>query len=70
MESNNNVEIIVKSKDGYNFNVKVNGNYNDCLKGLACAANYVIKEGPEEYQQRLRVMFLEYLNKGVVNEDC
>lgn len=69
MELHNDVEIIVKSKDSYNYNVKVNGNFEGCLKGLACAANYVIKEGPEEYQQRLRVMFLEYLNKGVVNEN-
>lgn len=70
MEIHDDVKIVITTKDGFNYNVKVTGNFHDCLKGLACATNYVIKEGPEDYQQRLRTIFLEYLNKGVVNENC
>lgn len=56
------VTIVQDSKTGYK--IKVTGNSNYILGGLAAAVAQTIKGIPEKYQQEARVTFLQYLNEA------
>ena len=56
------VTIVQDSKNGYA--IKVTGNCNNILRGLAAAVAFIIKGIPRDYQQEARVRFLQYLNQA------
>ena len=56
---------IIQDKDNI-FNISLNGNMEDILKGLAGATAQAIVGAPEDHQQMLRARFLGYLNQATV----
>lgn len=54
------VTIVQESKNGYKIKVSGNGEY--ILRGLAAAVATAIKGMPEKYQQEARITFLHHLN--------
>ena len=56
------VTIVQDSKMGYT--IKLTGNCNYILRGLAAAVAQTIKGIPEKHQQEARITFLQHLNEA------
>lgn len=59
-------DITIKQTSDTSFDIKIPGNFEDLLKGLAGAVTQTIASAPEEVQQMCRTRFLGYLNQTTV----
>lgn len=62
------VDITIKQTSDNNFDIKLSGNFEDLLKGLAGAVTQTIASAPESMQQLCRTRFLGYLNQATIEE--
>ena len=60
--------ITIKQTSDNNFDIKISGNFEDLLKGLAGAVTQTIAAAPESMQQMCRTRFLGYLNQSTIEE--
>ena len=61
-------DITIKQTSDNNFDIKISGNFEDLLKGLAGAVTQTIAAAPESMQQMCRTRFLGYLNQSTIEE--
>lgn len=62
------VNISIKQTSDNGFDIKLEGNFEDLLKGLAGAVTQTITSAPESMQQLCRTRFLVYLNQSTIEE--
>ena len=61
-------DITIKQTSDNNFDIKISGNVEDLLKGLAGAVTQTIAATPDKMQQMCRTRFLGYLNQSTIEE--
>ena len=64
----NYVHVKIDQTDKNEFDIHLEGNFEDLLKVLAGAVTQTITSAPESMQQMCRTRFLGYLNQSTIEE--
>ena len=65
---NNYIHVKIDQTSTNEFNIHLEGNFEDMLKALAGAVTQTIAAAPESMQQLCRTRFLGYLNQSTIEE--
>lgn len=63
---NNYAHVTINQVNDNGFDIKLVGNCEDLLKGLAGAVAQTVDAAPESLQQYCRNKFLQYLNQATI----
>ena len=63
---NNYVHVKIDQTDKNEFDIHLQGNFEDMLKALAVAVAQTVLSAPKSYQQHCRTRFLQYLNQATI----